>query len=263
MTDVYILKNSNDENISELKKLFVSSIFSVNEVIVPKPIGLEATKLMTMEDIYDAYQFQWCLAKTKEKNSKNKKTAPNSVLIVKSSSTTNANGDLIARLVNELNNRNDKFELFYLCGWKDECQKITDIEEIASTNIKIGRTYYPSGLQAIYFSPSGVDVILGNAAMRNNHNFNINIPLEQKLRYEILEGNIVAWCAIGNIFNYDLTKATSNSDYSKTHECDILKSRCESVDKCTKSSAFYNYIWVIAILIIIIICVIVILSIRK
>jgi len=261
-TEVFIIKSSADE-ITNLKQLFTSSIFNVNEVVVPKPIGLNPSKLMTMDDIYEAYQYQWCLTKAKEKNSKMKKNS--SVLLIKTSSTTKASNELIARFINELNNCNDTFDLFYLCRWKDECQKITDIREIESTNIKIGRTYFPSGLEAIYFSPSGIDIFLGNISMKNNHILNINMPLEKKLRHEISEGNIVAWCTIGNIFSFDVTKAISNSDYIKTHECDEIASLCsQRKDKDgVNSSAFYNYIWVIIILIIIIIVVIVILSIRK
>lgn len=257
VTEVYIIKNSPEEK-SELSQLFGSSIFNINEVVVPRPIGAEPTKLMTLEDIYEAYQYQWCLMKAKNKMIKDKQV--NGVLVIKSSSITNANGDLIGRFINELNNCNDMFDIFYLCRWKDDCQKITDIKEII--NVKIGRTYAPSGLQSIYFSPRGVDVFLGNITMRNNHLFNINIPLERKFRQEIAEGNIIALCTIGNIFSYDLTKATSNDDYTKTHECGSISNYCRQ-DKINRNSAFYNYLWVIIILIIIIVAVIVILATRK
>lgn len=256
VTEVYIIKESVEEE-TDLKKLFVSPIFNVNEVVVPKPIGFTATKNMSLEDIYEAYQFQWCLSKAKNKLSKIQ-----GALILKSSSITNASPDFIARFVNELNNSNDSFDLFYLCRWEDECQKITDIKEFHQLDVKVGKTYYPSGLQAIYFSPVGIDIFLGMIPMKNGHIFNIDYPLNTKLRYEILEGNICSWCVIGNIFNFDLTKAQSNQEYQKTHECVSKDPYCPK-DKKDKNSAFYNYLWVIIILIIIIIVVIVLLSSRK
>lgn len=263
VTEVFIVKDTSDEK-CDLRSLFSSSIFNVNEVVVPRPIGLSETKMMTMRDIYEAYQYQWCLARAKTKMLKQDKESNkiSGVLVIKSSSITNANSDLIARFINEINGCNDIFDMFYLCRWRDDCQKITDVKEIQSINIKVGRTYSPSGLQAIYFSPTGVDIVLGNIAMKNNHIFNINIPLERKFKQEIAEGNITAWCTISNLFSFDVTKATSNSDYIKTHECGGVSNYCTKKEK-DDNSAFYNYLWVIIILIIIIVAVIVVLSVRK
>ena len=253
-TEVFILKDEEDENVDFLKKLFNSSIFSfVVDVIVPKPIGIPESSVMSEEEIYKNYEYQWCF-----RNMKNKL---NSVLILRSTSLTNANEETISRFINELNRCKDNFDLFYLCRWKDECQKITDIREIENIGIKIGRTYSPSGLQAVYFSPSGRNILLGILPMRNDKYFSMDIPLEAKLIQEIQSGNIISYCTIGNLFSYDLTKALSNEDYSRTQECiNICKE--ENKNK-TGNTAYYNYLWVVIILIIIIICVIAILSMKK
>lgn len=252
-TDVYIIKRDENDEVNTLISLFSSSLFNVMCVLPPKPIGLPASKEMTEAEIYEAYQIQWCLTKTKVEKRK-----VEGVIILKSDSVTNVNAEFMTRFINEINSINTSFDIFYLCKWKDDCQKMTDITSFSELNIKIGRSYAPKGLQALYFTPAGMSIFLGDITMRNNKYFSIDKPLERKIQYELGEGNIIAYTSIGNIFNFDTSKATTNSDYDKTHECGGLHV-CE---KKSGNSGIYNYIWLIIILILIIVFMIIMFTVR-
>lgn len=252
--DVYIIRENEHEDVSKLQSLFPNSMFNVMDVLIPRQIGLNKNSSMSDDEIYEAYQIQWCLTNTKLVRKKY-----DGVIILRSSSVTNVDSNFISRYINELKDLKTSFDIFYLCKWRDDCQKMTDVKSLDQLNVKIGRVYSPKGSQALFFSATGVSIYLGDITMKNNKYFIIDEPFDRKIEKELSEGNIVAYSAIGNIFNYDSSRASSNGDYEKTHECGGVASCMKRIN----NSGIYNYIWLIIILILIIIIMIIIFTTRK
>lgn len=190
--DVYILTDNNHpRQVRYLEGLFSSSLYSVKIVIVDKFTDEDYVKSSLLRTYNDFPE--------------------RDVIIIKDSSVSVISPeklDVLCRYIQEEN-----IHLFYFCRWLDACQKIIDIEKIPDTDITIGRTFDPHGVQAIYFSKAGRDALLGK------EEFTLN------LAKELNDGKLVALCAINNIFNFDITRAVSDLDYLKTHECFVNKSK--------------------------------------
>ena len=239
--DVYIVTDGKHRReVDELAKLFISPIFDVNKVIVPKPIGVPNAGIGE-QDLYRSYQVQWCLQKTSAKN------PDRSVIFLKDSSITNTTSEKLTNLIKLITMMNADIDIFYLCRWYDACQQLTNITTLPEIDIKIARTYSPHGLQAMYFSPNGREIVLGNVPMKNKEYFKYDEPLEKKLNVEIYMDNITAYTTVDNIFSYDITRADHNINYNRTHVC---RSIVDNPDSTQDSGN--GVIWFILIVILII-----------
>lgn len=260
MIDVYILTDGeHSQEVSRLIDLFEYEQIDCQAVQIPRPIGINEQRNFSADKIYEAFQVQWCL-------NESLKNSDHGVLILKDSSIAGICKDHLLRLLEYIHLRDASFDLFYLCRWQDECQRMTDISDINGIDVKIGRTYSPMGIQALYFSRKGRDILLGHQPMRNGENLMINMDLDRILRKNIYNGNIKALCTTNNVFEFDVTRSTSNDDYIRTCGCRAVSDNIDEngfVVPEIDDSNNLAFLWFILVIIIVIVLAFVIIRIAR
>jgi len=228
--DVYILaEEGQNRNIDRLKELFSSDIFDV------KIINLDG----------DTDLLGWCLEET------NIYHPDRDVLYIRGNSVSNICKQKLEDIVTFINNKCNSFDLFYMCRWNDDCQKMIDVKYYPFLDVHIGRTYSPQGLQAIYFSKKGRDIILGKLNTHSGKKLSLDYKIHEDriLIDHIKKGDIVAHCVVNNIFNYDISSATKNSDFNKLSLCKNMDNPDSDNEPQTNN---LNYIWFVLVVIIVI-----------
>jgi len=211
--NVYILTDGkHDKQLKHLRDVFSGEIFNVEDIVTTPEIDLSETGKHSGEN-----QIKQCL----ERSYRSHPGRP--VITIKDDSITNMSNRRLEDLMKYIERKEADYNLFYLCRWEDECQKMIDIKYIPFVDVQISRTYSPRGTQAIYFSREGRDILLGKAAMRNKKFFHSSKDFNKSLSNEIYQGNIISYCTVNNIFNYDISRAVSNSDFNKTSLCKEMK----------------------------------------
>jgi hypothetical protein len=114
------------------------------------------------------------------------------------------------------------FDLAYLFKHGDKCQMHEPVSSAGQTSIV--SCYSPFGLEAILYSPSGRDIILGKKNMRDGRKFKLKKGLERTLNERIYDGAIKAIGVSPNLFEYDTVNNTTDvSHYSYRNECAPLQ----------------------------------------
>lgn len=174
------------------------------------------------------------------------------VILVKDSSVSNASPEIVTRKV-LMGNNAQNWDLYYLCKWSDQCQKYVNValpeEEIRAGGSYLAWTYSPYGFQAILFTPAGRDMILGRQPMRNGAFFPSNQPLGAQLQEEILTGAMTAICTVPNLFDYDISLATKNSDFLKLNECQPVSE--ETTVSGTSAAALFWFLVIVVLIFIV------------
>jgi len=211
---VYILSHdSNSPRANQVQSLFFHPLFLVNIVSISPPPGLQETPTLSLGDALEAYRISWCLNHAREKY------PDKYVIIVKDTSVSSASADTIAEIISAAVTAKD-WQVCYLCRWRDQCNLYSDKRPIEGTSSLLVKTKSPHGTQAIMFSPSGREIILGHAPMKNSQTFTpITKPFEVQLNEAIANDWIDATCIVPNLIEYDITAAKSPDDYLKTHDC--------------------------------------------
>jgi len=167
------------------------------------------------------------------------------VITIFDSSVSTANQITVNSVIQSAKQRD--FDLMYLTKWLDRCSLYSDKQPIEgegiipNTNFTF-RSYQPSGLQAIMYSPHGRDIVLGLAPMRNGELFKVSDGLSYSLTSEINRRNIVAYCVVPNLFNFNLALAPTQT--WKLNEC---QEAYEFVNDT------FNLLWFIIIVVVILI----------
>lgn len=173
----------------------------------------------------------------------------NPMLIIGSDSITRISKFDLTALMSYIMGHDKCYDMFYLCRWKDDCKKLTNITSIDVLGIDIARTYSPGGIQAVYISVEGRNILLGLKEMTDSKLFKIeNDSMEGSLLKNLKNGNILAKCTLNNIFDYDLAIASNNLDFNKTSLCKRIKAK----QKKSSGSNNLNYFWFILVIIIVI-----------
>jgi len=226
--DVYILaEEGQGRNIDRLKELFSSDIFDIK----------------TIAPDVDTDLLCWCLDETHIYH------PDREVIYISGNSVINTSKQKIEDLVTFINNKSDNFDLFYMCRWNDDCQKMIDVKYYPFLDVNIGRTYAPQGLQAVYISKRGRNLILGKSNNNNGKALVLNNKINEDtvLVNHIKNGDIVAHCVVNNIFNYDISTATKNSDFNKLSLCKNMDNPDSDKEPQTNN---LNYLWFILVIII-------------
>jgi len=160
------------------------------------------------------------------------------VIILKDNSVSHLTPEQITNRVKSILALTQPFDIFYLCKWNDRCQLYTNKRNMADTNTFLAQTQAPGGFQAVLITPSGRDIILGQAMMPNNKKFKLDHPLPDQLTHEIFNGHLVAFTETPNIIDFDIRYAMSNADYVKLNECQPVKQSSQNVGSSTAA-----YVW--------------------
>ena len=121
------------------------------------------------------------------------------------------------KLIN--NKKKHKWQVGYLADWLDRCDLFQKMSR-SSDLIKWNKTFSPNGVQSIFWSPQGRDIILGKRPMNNGNFFTpIKFPLGQLLNENIEQGNINAIVTTPPFFYFDETLAETTIDLDKSCLC--------------------------------------------
>jgi hypothetical protein len=242
-----------DSNIENLKWVFSDPYFITQVYKVDPPPDIPANSTLSYDSYVENYSMRKALVFAQEGWPK----LP--VIIVKDSSicnitpsgTTNVNfptipsNKVIGGMKNRIQVALDKAsqaDLYYLCKWNDVCNQYTDVVG-ATGSIDHGSyirwSVQPTATQAIMYTPSSRDFV-ANALVT------ATVALGTLLNNYIAQGKLLATAFVPNIIDFDITLATSASDYAKLNEC-------APVAVTATSSNASSFIWFAIILLLIII----------
>jgi hypothetical protein len=235
MVNVYILSDDpKSEKVHHLKRLFGHEIFIVN---VLSPQCEDSKSELDCE-------YNRCIASL---NDSYRNSSTDYTIVIKDTSISHATPDSMADIISTIINSGD-FHICYLCKWNDRCDLYTNKTPIDNSTAIIAKTQYANGIQALLFSPSGRDIVLGRKPMKNGKHFSMEASsnLGYHLTQETLKNNIDSICIVPNLISYNFTEAKNNEDYKKTQECDIPGDLNQS------NPATSGWLWTFLIIIIII-----------
>ena len=211
---VYILSSSlESDNIKLLEALFTDPIFLVKIINIPPPVGLNGNGSLTIYQAIEAYRVTTVLADAAA-------NYPDlDVIILKENSATNASADDVSVVVKTILEETG-WDLCYLCRWLDRCDLYRNVRTIPGKTSVLTATKSPNGIQALMFSQSGRDIVIGAKPMKNGSQFPpIVNPLSTQLNEQIEMGNISAICVVPNLIEYNVLDATNVSDLAKLTDC--------------------------------------------
>lgn len=238
---VYILESSDNSAQSEMvRHLFSDALFStcIVKIDVPQEF-IHKHEHLSPQDASELFQFRWCLSEAK------KRSPDSHVIVVKDTSTSNADPKSIAEIVASAQQDN-KWDICYLCKWMDRCDLYTDKTSISGKATIITKTYSPYGCQALLFSTQGRDMILGDCKVKGGGYLEYNKCLSETLNHNIGQRKIDATCIVPNLISFDLSQGGTDSDYEKLREC-------RDVEKKEQPSQGYGWGWLLMLAIIVII----------
>lgn len=138
-----------------------------------------------------------------------------------------------------------EWDLFYLCKWLDRCDLYKTCTKVKNLT-RIVKTESPLGLQAIVFSPSGRDMVLGKKKMRNCEYFPpILLPLGDQLNLAIEDKAMKAITVTPNLFEYDVLLSKFTTDLLKLCECRLP----EEIEEEEDNQGIIPLIWFIIVVV--------------
>jgi len=245
---VYILTNdSKSTRVQRASSLFENQMFTVNICDIKPPKDTTVSPQMSVADAIEFYRFTWCLDNVKQKHPNNY------VIIAQDTCVSSADTDTIADAITQTIKKK-KWDILYLCRWLDRCKDNSDIERLDGYSGYIVKTMSPHGLQALMFSPSGRDKILGYKRMNNGKLFGKRKvhPLDIMLNDHIGEDNLSAYALGNNLIEYDLSHARTTRDYLRLAQCEV-DSKVHKEENITNFSIWWFVLIVVAVAIIILI----------
>jgi hypothetical protein len=210
---VYILsQNPDSPQVERLKDLFSASMFSLSIMVINEkdklnPEESERKKIRhALKNCFDEYPESFSI-------------------IIKDSSVSIATPEIVEKIIRSTIER-DGWDICYLCKWLDRCDLYTNTQRIEDTSLTIVSSQSPNGTQALLFSPHGRNILIGKAQMRdsteNGREFSFNeMSVSDALNKNILNGGLSATCIVPNLFDFDMTLASSMEDMKKALPCQI------------------------------------------
>jgi hypothetical protein len=235
---VQLETKSIDNNIENLKWVFSEPYFIVQVVKIEPPPNVPNNKTLTYNQYVENYTMQKALTfATEGPYTINSQGIVESqyewtdlpVIVVKDSSISNLTpsgksnvpGEVIGGMrirIETALSKASQADLFFLCKWNDACNKYVNITGIG--NIDHGSTLkwsvQPTATQAIMYKTTTRDFIATELITSQ-------IPLGELLNSLIIKGTLLATVFVPNIVDFDISLATSNSDYYKLNECAVIQ----------------------------------------
>lgn len=139
----------------------------------------------------------------------------------------------------------EDIDVLYLAKHNDYCQKIRP-----SKKNEFHKTYHPCGLDAVVYTPQGIEKILGE---RQLSDYDIYIDEDDDL-IEVLpelihDGHIKALSTNINLFEYDIyDHANTTNDFEKWNKCAPLQRMPPKVERTGISGVVYLFLIVVIVL---------------
>lgn len=143
-----------------------------------------------------------------------------SCIIVKDDSLTFTSPEDLAELIRSVE-EDSGWHLFYLSSWLDRCDLRTERRTFKGSKgkrIGLAKAKAPQGLQAIMFSPTGRDIMLGKSKCNDGQVLDISSDrnLSEDITTAISQGKMTAMVAEGGVFKPDPTRV---DDFAKFNDC--------------------------------------------
>jgi len=138
--------------------------------------------------------------------------------------------EFMDKLIQDQNDINYKFDVFYLCKWLDKCDDYFNKREVGDMGNNIVNTIDSNGLACIMFSPCG------RQKFHNHFPPQISLKsmsggmnsLSHKIKnlmatgtYSDTDNNFFSMTTQVSLIKFDINKASVPSDYLKTAECKV------------------------------------------
>jgi hypothetical protein len=255
-----------DDNITNLKWIFSDPYFTVQLCAVEPPPDIPTTTTLSQQDYINNYTMRKALTYAAEGpyvvNSQGvsepqyhwtnlpaiivQDTSVSNITPAGTTDVTHTNpaDDVIGGMKNRISVALDKArqaDLYFLCVWNDACDKYVDVNNVGSIDhgSTIKWTIQPTSTQAIMYLPATRDYIREALVTAT-------VNLSTLLNTEISQGQLLATAFVPNIIDFDITIATSNSDYAKLNQCAAVST------SSTSTSNASSFIWFIVVVIIVI-----------
>jgi len=212
---VFLLTGRPDnKNVKRLINYFrPSKFFKLHVVDIAPPVYLDINNKINQQQAIEIFRFQYILKLSAKKYPKQ------SVLILKDTSVAASPVGEVQASIKTAFGIGD-WDFFYLTRWLDLCDLYTNPVKVKNSMNKVVESFSPNGTQAILFSQSGRDIVIGKRKMRNGQYFTpITIPLSSKLNEEITLRNVKAVVTAPNLFEFDVFQALTTADLAKLSDC--------------------------------------------
>ena len=177
------------------------------------------------------YRLQWTLAMAK-------RSGAEYTLVIKDTSVTNASPAMLARVMSAALQVGG-FDLFYLANWLDDCAAYEGYQALADSTTSIVKTQAPLGMQAILFTPSGRDMVLGEVPMAGGKFFDrAGGSTAERLRDAVRAGQLRAHTMTPPIIQFNPRAARKAEDYRKTQQCADPKTATPAPDRVGNTPIF-------------------------
>lgn len=246
---VYILTQNDDDPSSEaitLSKLFSDDLFIVQLRNIPAPVGMNNNAEQSAQQSAEAYRVTKCL-----KDARRNYPSMN-VLIVKDNCITVARRKSITNICRSICDVYN-WDICYLTKWLDRCDLHENRQNIPGESASLAQSKSPHGIQALMFSPSGRDILIGKKSMRNGVMFpTISRSLDVELNDVIEKNHMIAYCVNPNVFTFNTSHIKSITDLAKLSECRRPEDK-DYLDKNVLSLNWYIFAILCTLLLVLII----------
>lgn len=143
-------------------------------------------------------------------------------LVLRDTAITNLSPEKIQEaLYHAITTMRQNYQCCYLLRSHDDCLRNREVSNVNGMRLVV--TTSPYGMQAILYSPSGRDMLLGATPLLNDTSFKISDGIEESLHNAIETNGIRALAFEPQIFSYDFSRASSEEDYMKNNVCRASK----------------------------------------
>lgn len=140
----------------------------------------------------------------------------------------------------------EDLDLLYLFKHNDYCHKLR-----STSSDKHHKTYHPCGLDAVVYTPSGIDKILGRKELEDGSYIESDENLEYSIPELIHDGMLTAVSTNINLFDYDVhAYANSDEDICKGNRCAPLQRRPQKIERTGLSGIIYLVVVIVIVLLV-------------
>lgn len=208
---VYILSGDPDQT-RLIQTGFIDPFFELRVADIDIPDDLNIPGLSRSKTA-EWYRLNWVLKEFEA-------TSFSHLLVVKDTIVGNTEASTNADIIDATMNSSD-FHICYCARWWDDCEVHTDKKSIANKTTMIAKTHSVSGTHALLISRRGMRMLTGKEPMKNGKMFDLQHPVGEQLKMDIINDHIDASVIVPSLFSFDITKAKTIDDYKKLAECRI------------------------------------------
>lgn len=135
------------------------------------------------------------------------------VIVCKDTSVSSISASLLLQHINEVITTEKNFDVMWLAKWLDQCTKLSGKRLVGDRGMYVADTHSPHGVQCLLFSPEGRVKVL------SKENLPHDVSFSHILNRAVAKGTLRAITFQPCPISFDVSRATTPVDYTKTCEC--------------------------------------------